>query len=300
MDALDLDRLRSFVVFAEHMNFTHAARELAVTQPALHSQVSRLADDLGVRLYRRVGRKLELTREGIEVLRFGREIAERGTAFLSTLRGGDSKQTVVLAAGEGSYLYLLGPAIREFTRQARSPLRLVTRDRDGTLAALRSGEAHVGVAPFETPPPDLLVQPLTAVGQALALPRRHPLAKRERAVCLTDLDGAALVVPPLGRPHRSMVAQALATAGVSWRVAVEANGWELMLRFVELGMGLAIVNAFCRPPAGVVLRPLGGLPVVHYHVIHHESLASRESVARLRQALLSRRDSWRERASRAR
>ena len=110
-----------------------------------------------------MGRKLELTREGVEVLRFGREIAERGTAFLTTLRGSDSKQTVVLAAGEGSYLYLLGPAIREFARKALSPLRLITRDRDGTLAALRSGEAHVGVAPFETPPPDLVVQPLRRI-----------------------------------------------------------------------------------------------------------------------------------------
>lgn len=54
---------------------------------------------------------------------------------------------------------------------------------------------------------------------------------------------------------------------MAWSPAVEANGWELMLRFAELGMGLAIVSDFCQPPRGMVRRRLNGLPSVQYQLL---------------------------------
>ena len=46
---MNLDRLQAFVVFSEHLNFTRAAAALCVSQPALHAQVARLSETLGVR-----------------------------------------------------------------------------------------------------------------------------------------------------------------------------------------------------------------------------------------------------------
>ncbi len=120
-------------------------------------------------------------------------------------------------------------------------------------------EAHLGVASLDDAPDGVIVQPLCDVDQVLVVPRSHPLA-RKRSVGLAALEGLALVVPPVGRPHRAMISRALQAAGVSWTVAAEANGWGLILHFAALGIGAAIVNGFCRIPSGLVARPLRGLP----------------------------------------
>jgi DNA-binding transcriptional LysR family regulator len=95
------------------------------------------------------------------------------------------------------------------------------------------------------------------------------------------------VVPPIGQPQRASLAQALASAEVDWRVAVEATGWELMLRFVALGVGLAIVNGCCRLPPGLVARPLAELPRVTYFVIHRAVGRLSDEAAQLRRELVA-------------
>jgi DNA-binding transcriptional LysR family regulator len=113
----------------------------------------------------------------------------------------------------------------------------------------------------------------------LVLRRGHPLAKKRR-IRLRDLEGERLVLPPVGRPHREFVARALSTEGVNYEVSVEASGWELILRYAELGVGLAVVNDICRVPRGALSRPLTELPTLDYYVV---SRASRELSAGARE-----------------
>ncbi|AGP35143.1 LysR family transcriptional regulator [Sorangium cellulosum] len=288
---LNLDWLGAFVVFSEHLNFTRAARALHVSQPALHAQIGKLGEALGVTLYQRRGQRLELTADGRRVAAFGREVGERTRSFLDVLRHGESREPVVLCAGEGSYLYLLGEGIRAFTARAVAPLRLLTRDREATLDAVVAGEAHLGVAPLEGAPDGLAADRLTEVEQVLVVPEAHPLA-RKRRVHLRDLEGARLVVPGPGRPHRAALAQALLSAGVRWEPAVEANGWELMLHFVRLGVGIAVVNACCRLPRGLVARPLPELPRKVFYVVHRRGVDLQGGPAALRDALVAHGAAW--------
>jgi DNA-binding transcriptional LysR family regulator len=260
------DWLGAFVIFAEQLNFTRAAKLLHLSQPALHVQISKLSDALGVPLYVRHGRSLELTREGTKLLAFARETHERSREFVAEVRGESGNAPVVLCAGEGTYLYLLGDVVRAFSKRRTTTLRLLTRDRAGTIDAIVSGEAHLGVASLDDAPNEVVVEDLCDVDQVLVVPRSHPLA-RKRTLGLGELDGLALVVPPVGRPHRAMISRALHTAGVSWSVAAEANGWGLLLHFAALGVGAAIVNGFCKIPSGLVARPLRGLPSVRYSLV---------------------------------
>jgi DNA-binding transcriptional LysR family regulator len=124
------------------------------------------------------------------------------------------------------------------------------------------------------------------------MPARHPLAAR-RSVKLADLEGAQLIVPPSGRPHRTLLSRMLQSAEVTWHVAVEASGWELMLQFVRLGLGLAIVNACCRMPAGVTSRPMPELPSLQYYVFHLDK-ALPKAVVELKKNLLDHRDAWKD------
>lgn len=276
--------LEAFIAFAEHLNFTHAAAALHLSQPALHVQIGKLSEAIGVPLYQREGRRLELTAAGIELLAFAREERERSARVLEELRTGHSALPVRLSAGSGAYLYLLGPAIREFRRRSASRLALLQHDQAGTIAALRSGSAHLGIATLDGVPDGLDAEPLLRVPQVLVLPRRHALA-RKRSLRLADLSHQPLIVPPEGRPQRAMLSQALLNAGVPWRVAVEATGWHLVLHFVGLGLGLTVVNGSCKLPPGLVARPLGELPEVSYFLLSRAGAVHRPEVALLQKIL---------------
>ncbi|MCB9765051.1 MAG: LysR family transcriptional regulator [Alphaproteobacteria bacterium] len=258
------DHLDAFAVFARHLNFTHAAKALHLSQPALHAQVNQLAEDLGVPLYRRVGRGLELTAEGERLAAFARQQRRVHAAMRAELVGRSAALPVTLAAGEGAYLYLLGPGLQRFRDTCDSPLQLLTLDRAGCLEAVRLGRAQLAVTALDRVPRDLTGVRVARIGAAIAAPADHPLAGL-KAVHPADLEGARLVVPPEGAPLRAAVERAL--AGVDWTVAVEARGWPLTLRFAALGLGVAVVNGFVSPPEGVVLRPFVGLPTVDYQLL---------------------------------
>lgn len=293
LSRINLDALQSFAVFAESMNFSTAARLLHISQPALHVKIRKLGEQLELALYQRVGRKLELTVHGEAVARYGRDLHARTETFLQVLHHGADDQPVAMAAGEGAYLYLLGPALQRFLSKAPVPAKLLTLDRDGAIEAVRSGRAQIAVAPLETTPDDMEAATLTTVGQVLVVPRNHRLARR-RMVKLKDLAGSRIVVPPAGRPHREMLARMLQAAGVDWEVAVEARGWELMLRFVTLGVGVAVVNACCNIPRALVAIPLAELPAIRFHAFHRKGHVVDGEVGRLHRLLLEYGDHWQE------
>jgi len=285
-----LDALLAFAEFAEDGNFSRAAVRLHISQPALHTKISKLSRSVERPLYLRRGRSIEITEAGRKVQRFARELASSTVAFQNELLERDTAQTVVLAAGEGSYLYLLGQGIRTHLADRKHSLQLLTADGTAAVEAVLSGRAHLGVASMDTIPKGLAAEPLTRVGQVLAFPKQHKLSAR-RNIRLKDLEGTELIVPPAGRPHRMMLSQILQSAQVEWKVAVEASGWEVMLHLVQLGMGLAVVNACCRIPPGVVTRSLPELPALQYFLLGRPGGLSPAAQA-LRQHLLAHANAW--------
>lgn len=256
----DLEQLEAFAVFAEHLNLTRAARVLGLSQPALHTRLRRLGEVIGAPLYRRQGNALVLTETGVRTARLAREIRMRLADFADELRAEQVRAPICLCAGEGALLYLLGPAVRRFAR--RHPLRVLVRDAEGTLEAVGSGLAQLGVLTGDVP--HTFEQELIAeVGFALAVSSTDPLAERSRA-SWSDLRGKAMIAPPAGRPHRLALDAKLPS---SVEIAVEIAGWPLTLQLVSLGIGVAVVNDFCKPPRGVTLVPFDGLGTRRYVVV---------------------------------
>ncbi|MBJ6763726.1 LysR family transcriptional regulator [Myxococcaceae bacterium JPH2] len=275
--------LHAFVVFAEHLNFTRAAERLNISQPAVHVQIRKLSEAVGRPLYQRVGRTLVLTREGRRLAAHGREALERDQGVLQELRGEAHSGPVILCAGQGAFLYLLGPVIRQFPKE-RWPLRLLALPGPETLAHIRESRAHLGVVAGAVSPENLVVEPLRTVGQRVVVPSSHRHARR-RTLKPEELEGEQLVVAPEGSPHRTMLTQLLRGSGCTWRVAVEATGWELMMHFVRLGMGIGVVNDFCPVPRGFVGIPLSGAPPTDYVLVSRPGPQA-EGVERLRRLIL--------------
>jgi len=263
---IDSEWLASFSVFAETLNFTHAARRRHISQPALYVQIRRLSEELGVTLYVRNGRVLTLTEAGRKVLAFARDQRERTERLVADVSGSTKPQAVTLAAGEGSLLYLLGDALRAFQNGKHGTLQVLTRDRDGAVSAVQLGEAELAVTVADEVPAGLAARRLVNVGAAAVMLKQHPLA-RKRRILVSEWCDEPLIAPGQGRPLRASLARAWSDMGGTWAPVVEANGWELMMRFAALGMGIAVVNDFCTAPKGTVRRPLAGVPSVHYQLL---------------------------------
>ncbi len=264
------DWLRSFAKVAERGGFTAAAESLSLSQPAVHAHVKKLSEALGVTLYKRNGSAIVLTESGRVVAAYANDQEQRTSALRAQLAERVEHEPVVLATGEGALLYLLGPALKRFDGR----VRLLLRNAEGCRDALQTGAAHLAVYP-ERRRPGLTRRRLTATRPVLAMRREHPFANRER-IRLETLGDEAFIVPTRG-PLRAQL-----DARLTPRVRVEASGWPTILHLVSLGLGVAVVNDFCRMPRGVIARPIIGLPAVEYSLVrrsgaptHGETLAEK-------------------------
>lgn len=90
-----------------------------------------------------------------------------------------------------------------------------------------------------------------------------------------------------------MIEAAARSAGIRVGLGAVAPGWELAVKLVELGFGIAIVNGCCRVPRGLVKRPVRGLPVVRYVAFTRPRV--REDAAELVRVLAAKGEAWRQR-----
>jgi DNA-binding transcriptional LysR family regulator len=269
--------LRSFAVFADHLNFTKAAQELHISQPALHVKVVKLAAAVGSTLYIRDGRRLELTAAGKSLAAFAPRIRAELEGFLVGLA--EPEAPLVLAAGDGAHRYVLARAVRLLIERG-ARLRLLSTDRDETVDAVRSGRAALGVTVVDVPPAGLGCVTLATYPQLAVFAAGYPLGRR-RALKLKDLHGADMILPPPGRPQRAALDRASLKAGVTWNVAAEAEGWAPALHFAALGVGVALVNGCVEVPPRTVARPVSDLPAVTYSALFLKADQASAAVRRL-------------------
>ena len=286
-------QLEYFLAVAEELHFRKAAERLHMTQPPLSQQIAALEEELGVTLFVRDRRKVELTEAGRSLLADARAIL----AALSTAR----QRAVDIGSGRAGRLAVgfVGPAIdgplpddiRCFGEahpgvvldlHEISTAEQLKRLREGTLDAgvLRlAGHDAAGLTcvPYHREP------------YVLAVPEGHALAGRG-PVSLAALDGAPLILPP--RIQNPVLfdawAAAFARAGARMRVAQEAATKHTSVALVAAGHGLSPVPESTaatgrRGVAFVGLRD--GLPPLTLHLAFREPVRS-TALERFRDALL--------------
>lgn len=205
-------------------------------------------------------RGLVLTREGIELAAFARDAVERAAALEARLRGERENTRVVLATGAGALVHVLSPGIRAFTRRAdgaRDPLSGRVdgrggdpprycprrRRRDGQRSRRVRGASSDGGR----------AGPRGAQGA----PPREATPRPSVGARWRELRLAA----GGGRPQRTALDVAFAAHGVRVDRTATAQGWEVVVRLVELGVGLGVVNDAVRLPRTLVSRPLARRPL---------------------------------------
>ena len=249
-DRLELRHLRYFVAVAEELHFGRAARRLGITQPPLSLQIQRLETELGVRLFERTNRRVELTPAGKALLAEGRHVLadfdNAANAARRAARGETGSLTVAFAA---SVMFLSLPRIiRRFRAQFPS-VRLELRElpTGSQIVALRNGELDIGF--LREPPPDAELTTETVMREELllALSKRHALASRKR-LRLIDVANEDFVLFPrdLAPGLHAHVLAVCAEAGVHPRIVQTSRELYTTVSLVEAGLGVTIIPASVR------------------------------------------------------
>ena len=243
-----LKQLRAFCQAARTGNITEAAEKLFLSQPSVTLQIQALEREFNVQLFERRGPKIHLTSEGQVLYGLAQplvegmdKLQETFDAHLGKLETGELN----IAAGESTILYVLPEAAREFAEQypgIELKLHNVT-GRDG-MTMLRSNEADFAVGSMLEILEDIEYEPVVTYDPVLITPKNHPLAKKKK-VTLEDISPYGLILPPRHLSTWRVVQMVFSQYNLNYRVTLEAGGWEVIKKYVELGMGISIVTDVC-------------------------------------------------------
>jgi DNA-binding transcriptional LysR family regulator len=243
---MELRHLEYFVAVAADQNFSRAAERIHVVQSALSAAVGKLEKELGVSLFDRSRRQIELTSAGEVFLQHAREVlhaAHRAQSSVDDYRG-QLTGTVTLGTLMSWGTLNLAAALEQFRRlNPRVTLRLrqSTTGSAGHLAAIADGKMDLALVSIQSSPSPLVVlRELTREPMVFVCESTHPLADGAR-VRLADLNGEDLIQFPVGWGIRQGVDAALAAAGVHPVGAYEVADYAIAAELVRHRLATAIL-----------------------------------------------------------
>lgn len=257
-----------FVAVAEELHFGRAARRLNISQPPLSQQIIQLEEKLGIKLFTRTRRRVELTPAGQVLLEDARKIlALTGEAGRRALRAGKGETGRIAVGYIGSANYSILPdLIREFRKRfPEVELSLAELNTSQQIEALRDGRIHAG---FMRPPRGienigLSFETVLQESLVAALPVNHKLKSRT-SIPLKMLAREPFVMIPRSRGpgfFDQIIAMCQAE-GFSPDIVLEASQFHTIIGMVAAGVGVAVVPASMQRSRmkGVAFRPLENAP----------------------------------------
>lgn len=240
---MTVEELRWFVAVADGDTVTAAAAKLHVSQPALSRALARVQAHVGVPLFDRRGRRLQLNRHG----RVLREHVRRALAELDAGQHAIAEEasaqrgTVVLAFLHTLGSWLVPALLREFA-VAHPDVRLrLAQDSAATmLAMLRDGDVDLVITSPRPADPSVGWRPLTTEPLRLAVPPGHRLAQRRRVRLAEVADDAFVAMKP-EYGLRGLTDELCAAAGFTPRVAFEGDDIGTLRGLVAAGLGVALL-----------------------------------------------------------
>ena len=257
---MQLQQLAYFVAVAETRHFTHAAQRMRVAQPSLSKQIKALEHDLGAPLLSRARNNVTLTAAGEALLPLARRIladaesARQEVAELAGLRRGRVRlgATPSLCAG------LLADALARFHRDYPGIELLVEESGSRDLVrALARGQLDLSliIMPLQSDDPSLVTEEIMRENLVVVSPSHE--RPRQPHLRIQDLRGRPMVMFRRGYDLREATITACRQAGFEPAFSVEGGEMDAVLRFVEAGLGVAVVPSMVldgRP--GLVGTPL--------------------------------------------
>lgn len=232
----------------ETRSVSKAAERLHLTQPTVSLQVQSLERDLRANFFERRGPRLTLTFEGELLYEIAKPLVEGLTALdldFEARRNNVEHGKITIAAGESTIHYMLPRAVQKFS-SGHPGIAVALNNVTGQegLQQLRDRRVDICIGPILDTPPDILFEPVVAFDPVLITALGHPLSKLKK-VSLRDISKYPLILPPRHLSTWRQVELVFQQHRLAYEVKLEMGGWEVIKRYVELGMGISIVMSLC-------------------------------------------------------
>lgn len=246
----DLADLRAFLAVADLSSFRAASDLLHLSQSALSRRVDKLEDALGVQLFIRTTRKVELTTVGRTFVHRARNVmSELENALLGiqevAQRLSGEVTIACVPSAVGHFLPAAIDAYHKLYPQIR--IRLLDESSGNVLLAVTRGDADFGVTYIGTQEADIQFRPVMDDAFVVACPVTHPLARKKR-VRWSELDGHAYITLAQGSGNRFLIDQALAQSEQRPRWFCEVNHVPALVSMIEAGLGIGVLPRMALPP----------------------------------------------------
>jgi DNA-binding transcriptional LysR family regulator len=248
---MDLRRARTFVTVAELGTVSKAALQLRIAQPALSRQISDLEQELGLKLFDRVGRRLLLTGEGEQLLSDCRGLLNYASAVgerAQLLRRGDTGVLKVAASSQHIESVFSDFLHRYAQSYPNVQVKLFDAVGPGMLVMLERGEIHLGQSLVHAVEPDdrrFASQPLQPVDMLAAC---HPslVLGKGLTIEIGRLAPYPLLLMDSGFVVRRTFDAACRLAGLKPNILLESRAPHTLLALAEAGHGVAIIPSALR------------------------------------------------------
>jgi DNA-binding transcriptional LysR family regulator len=243
---MELRQLRAFYTITQVSNFTHAAEILGYAQPSITAQIQLLEDELGVKLFERIGRKVILTNEGNSFLRYATEIlrlSEEAAALFT--RAGQPRGSLSIGAGESMTLHRLGPLLQEYrTRYPEVEIILKSGSSKEFQWWIKNNTIDVAfILGPELDRLELITQPLTIEPAVAIIGSAHPFAGK-KSLFPQDLNDQTLILSEQGCNYRILLDKIIHESALHPAAIMESSSFTIIKQFVAKGFGIAFLPLF--------------------------------------------------------
>jgi DNA-binding transcriptional LysR family regulator len=239
---MDINQLEVVVAVAQEKSFSRAAETLHRTQPAVSQAIRRLETELGEPLFDRSSKDGTLTAAGLVLFEFAQQMlnlrhhAHSALKELKDLHRGK----LTLSANEYTVMYLL-PLLPVF-RSRHPHIKIeVKRSLASRIASEVLGrETEIGIVSFKPNDPTVAAVPVLMDELALIVAPDHPLATKV-TVSVRELGAESFIAHNVPSPYRERVVRTFEKYKTPLNISMELPTLEAIKRFVEQGMGVALV-----------------------------------------------------------
>ncbi|WP_342041610.1 LysR family transcriptional regulator [Bacillus sp. OTU2372] len=252
---MDLKQLRYFVSVAERLSFTEAAMKHFVAQSAISKQISNLEDLIGVQLFIRNRRTVQLTKAGTQLLKDAKGVITHYEKAISNARLAENRLSGNIKIGYlGLEKTFLPRLINQFTKTYPDVnIELIQYTRDTLNASLKLGEIDIGFT-FSLSIDkytEIVSRKISNIPFAVVMNSEHPLANHKK-ISINSIASEPIIVinqeiSPDGFKH---IFELFTKNGFSPNIVQECSQFETVLLMVEAGIGISILPvAMQNPPS---------------------------------------------------
>jgi len=271
---MELRHLRYVITVAEELHFGRAAQRLNISQPPLSQQIRQLEQELGVRLFNRTNRQVQLTEAGRRFVEEARLVLiqadHAAKVAVRTSQGEIGHLTVATVTAEKTVVV---DTLRLFAKRYPDVhLELRSLSTPAQTQALREGRIQIGFVVLPVDDATFSTEIVAREPLVVALPEHHHLAARQK-VPLGALGGerSILFPRPLSPGYYDQIIAWCRNAGFSLNVVHEMDNIYTSLALVEAGLGVSLFPASIQNVSrkGIVFREIQGpIPMVECAVVY--------------------------------